>query len=190
MRKVVLAIGLVTMMLLAPNTIAASEPGVDVNPESNEPFTIIERDTPSVDNERWSLTIEMSQDAYDNGTNFEIVTQICTNDGVCDPPEIMNADIEERIHSISLTPPSDHTYVNWRVKALDSNGNKTNYPHGDWFKTWSTCYYSEGSWGGSDSNGDGCAEKREDVPGFTLVYSIMALSAAFALITRRQYQEK
>ena len=81
------------------------------------------------------------------GTSFELITQICTNDGICDPPVTMNADIDQRLHSISLTPPNDHTYVNWRVKATDSEGNKTNYPQGDWFKTWSSCYYNEGVWG-------------------------------------------
>ncbi len=48
------------LTLLAPNSSGASEAGVDVNPKGDEPFTVIERTTPSVDQETWSLTIEMS----------------------------------------------------------------------------------------------------------------------------------
>ena len=116
MGRKILVLGVLFLTILAPNSSAAGDAGVDVNPKGDEPFTVIERSTPSVDKETWSLTIEMKQEAYDNGTTFQIVTQICTNDGVCDPPVTMDAEITERLHSISLSPPNDHSYVNWRVK--------------------------------------------------------------------------
>ena len=106
---------IVLMLLTLPSTQgAATEGGQDVNPEGDDvPFLVLERDSPSVDKIKWRLTIEMSQEAYDNGTTFEMITQDCTNDGVCDPPVIMEADINDRVHSISITPPADHPYVNW-----------------------------------------------------------------------------
>ena len=100
---------------------AELEGGKDINPEGDVPFTVSAIDTPSVDKNEWTLTIEMSQEAADNGTTFEILTQICLNTGVCDPPVPMDAEIDGRLHTVSVTPPnsyfSRHTYVNWRVKA-------------------------------------------------------------------------
>ncbi len=188
--------GLVIFIALALLTLpsalgAAIEGGQDVNPEGDDiPFLVLERDSPSVDKVKWSLTIEMSQEAYENGTTFDLITQVCTNDGVCDPPVIMEAAVNDRVHSISITPPSDHTYVNWRVKATDSEGNNTNYPHGDWFKTWSSCWYNDGNWGGVNALDDGCDVNEEDTPGFTAVASIAALGLAMIAISRRESHQK
>ena len=183
---------IVLMLLSLPSTQgAAIEGGQDVNPEGDDvPFLVVERDSPSVDKVKWSLTIEMSQEAYDNGTTFDLITQVCTNDGVCDPPVIMEAEINDRVHSISITPPSDHTYVNWRVKATDAEGNNTNYPHGDWFKTWSSCWYNDGSWGGVNALDDGCDVDEEDAPGFTALASIAALGLGLIAISRREGHHK
>ena len=48
----------------------------------------------------------------------------------------------------NLTPPADHSYVNWRVKATYSDDSTENFPQNDWYKTWSTCYYDDGNYGG------------------------------------------
>ena len=177
----------VTMLLLLPLS-SASEivGGEDENPAEGEaPFEILARDSPSIDGEAWTLSIEMNQEEHDNGTVFEISTQICTNDGVCDPPIIMSPDITERVHTISLTPNEDHTYVNWRVKATYEDGNKTNFPQGSWYKTWSSCWQNNGEYGGVDANAalDGCAES-ESTPGFAAVLTLAGLVAA-AAVTRR-----
>ncbi|MEC7178711.1 MAG: hypothetical protein VXW28_05390, partial [Candidatus Thermoplasmatota archaeon] len=58
-----LIVSVLVLIMLSPNSFAAGDAGVDVNPEGDEPFTLIERTTPSVDKETWSLTIEMSQEA-------------------------------------------------------------------------------------------------------------------------------
>lgn len=86
MRSSKIACALCCLFLLAPLA-SASElvGGQDENPADGEaPFTILERDSPSIDGEQWTLTLEMNQAEYDNGTEFQISTQICTNDGVCD----------------------------------------------------------------------------------------------------------
>ena len=120
----------------------------------------------------------MDDDAYQNGTTFEIITQICLNSGVCDPPVIMNAEIDGPNQTIKLTPPSDHTYVNWRVKAIYEDGNSTNYPTGDWYKTWSSCWFDDGSYGGIDSNSDGCNSDDDSLPGFGILLSGTAIGIA------------
>ena len=192
MAKRGLVILVVLTLLALPITQGADiEGGKDVNPEGDDiPFLVLKRDSPSIDKVKWSLTIEMSQEAYDNGTTFEMITQVCTNDGVCDPPVIMEAKINDRVHSISITPPSDHTYVNWRVKATDAEGNNTNYPHGDWFKTWSSCWYNDGNWGGVNALEDGCDVDEEETPGFTALTSIAALGLGIIAISRRENYQK
>ena len=82
MRNRVLVPLLMMLIMTIPTSIGAEEGGVDTNPDEDDPFTVVSRDTPSVDKEVWSLSIEMSEEAYNNGTTFEIITQICTNDGI------------------------------------------------------------------------------------------------------------
>ena len=136
--------------------------GEDANPGDDAPFTVEERTTPSQDGETWTLSLVMDQDALDNGTTFAITSQICLNNGVCDPP--VNQDVamsdDGSTYTTDLTPPADHSYVNWRVKATYSDDSSENFPQNDWYKTWSTCYYDDGSYGGVHADGDGC-----NVPG-------------------------
>jgi PGF-CTERM protein len=188
MRSSKIACALCCLFLLAPLA-SASElvGGQDENPADGEaPFTILTRDSPSVDGDQWTLTIEMNQAEYDNGTEFQISTQICTNDGVCDPPTAATADIDERVQTITLTPQSDHTYINWRVKAVYEDGNNTNFPQGSWYTTWSSCWQNNGEYGGVDANADlnGCSAEEESIPGFGAVVALTGLMAAVA-VTRR-----
>ena len=41
------------------------------------------------------LTVTLDQAAVDNGTTMELTTQICTNDGVCDPPVSQEATVSD-----------------------------------------------------------------------------------------------
>lgn len=178
---------LIITVFLIPTSLASEVvAGEDVNPGADDtPFSITERTSPSVDGASWSLIIVMDDGAYDNGTTFEITTQVCTNDGVCDPPMKMDASIDGKEHSISITPPSDHTYVNWRVKAIYSDDNYTNYPNGDWYKTWSSCYFQlDSGWGGVDYDGAKCDIDSEETPGFGLAVGLAGIAMAVAF-TRR-----
>jgi hypothetical protein len=179
MEKKILVGVMLTLILLSPLTSGAVKGGEDVNPDENDvPFTINSRDSPSVDSQTWSLTITMDEEESQNNTTFEITTQICLNDGVCDPPVLMDAEIDGAKYTVSVTPPSDHTYVNWRVKAVYENGNSTNFPTGDWYKTWSSCWFDDGSFGGIDSDADGCINDNESTPGFGILVSLSAIGIA------------
>lgn len=152
---------LLSLLFLAsflPTSLAAgSEGGQDVNPDENEvPFSVVERTTPSQDGASWSLSVQLDDAAQNNGTTIAITTQICLNNGVCNPPEVMEADVEDGTYSTSVSPPSDHSYVNWRVKATYEDDSTENFPNGDWYKTWSTCYYEDGTYRGIHADGDGC----------------------------------
>ena len=152
---------LLSLLFLAsilPTSLAAgSGDGQDINPDESEvPFSVVERTSPSQDGASWSLSVQLDEEAQANGTTIAITTQICLNSGVCNPPEIMDSTVEEGMYSASISPPEDHSYVNWRVKATYEDDSTENFPQGDWYKTWSTCYYSDGTYSGIHADGDGC----------------------------------
>ena len=104
---------------------------------------------------------------------------------MCDPP--VPHEIEpSRNYAIAITPPSDHTYVNWRVTANYENGEKEYFPQGDWFKTWSSCWFNEDVWGGVDSTDDGCKIGDEGgiLPGFALPIILGSIVMAIAYYRR------
>lgn len=183
-------VSLIAVLMLIPLTAMASEvtAGEDVSPSDEDvPFSIATRTTPSTDGQTWELSIVMDDDAYENGTTFEITTQVCTNNGVCDPPVLMEATIDDKMQYISLTPPSDHTYVNWRVKAIYSDETYTNYPSGDWYKTWSSCYFQQDSgWGGVDYKDGACDvdTESESIPGFGMLLASTSVIMAAAITAR------
>ena len=161
--------------------------GVDKNPDESEvPFSMIERTNPSVDGKDWNLEIRMDDDAYANGTTFTITTQVCTNDGVCDPPVQPEGVVEGQNYAISIKPKSDHTYVNWRISAEYENGDKENFPQGDWFKTWSSCWFNDDAWGGADYTNDGCKISDDGgiLPGFALPTILGSIVMAIAYCRR------
>ena len=187
---------LVVVGLLLMTTAAqagAATGGEDVNPDGEVPFTVEERTTPSQDSQPWALSIMLNQDALDNGTTLAITTQICLNNGVCDPPTTQEVTVSDdgSTYSMELKPPADHSYVNWRIKATYSDDSTENFPQGDWYKTWSTCYYDDGSYGGIHADGDGCdvpaaGEGSEGLlPSAGMAVAVIALSGAAVMAARR-----
>ena len=182
-----------TMMSAFAAQAAGTTGGEDANPGDDVPFTVEERTTPSQDGKTWALSLVMDQDALDNGTTFAITSQICLNNGVCDPP--VNQDItvsdDGSTYTTDLTPPEDHSYVNWRVKATYSDDSTKNFPQNDWYKTWSTCYYDDGSYGGVHSDGDGCnvpssGEGTGFLPSVGVMLTLTALTGAALIGTTRR----
>ena len=159
--RTVIALTLIALLAVSTTSYAAKTAGQDNGPEVEDtPFESYTVTSPSVSGETWTLVVVMDEAHMSNNTTFEISSQICLNDGVCDPPVVQELTIDGATHTTSLTPPNDHSYVNWRVKATYSDDSTENFPQGDWYKTWSTCYYDDGSYGGIHADGDGC-----DVPG-------------------------
>ena len=192
--KAALSLSLVLLLAMAaaPSAVAGgSEGGVDVNPESDAPFSVLERTTPSQDGASWALSVQLSEDAKENGTTAVITTQICLNNGVCDPPVNHDVSGEDGVYSMELTPPNDHSYVNWRVKATYADDSTENFPSADWYKTWSTCYYNDGEYGGVHAEGDGCnvpaaGETESALPALGLGLVVVTVGAALAIGVRRR----
>jgi hypothetical protein len=189
---ILVVLGLTMMSAFAAQA-AGTTGGEDANPGDDVPFTVEERTTPSQDGKTWALSLVMDQDTLDNGTTFAITSQICLNNGVCDPP--VNQDItvsdDGSTYTTDLTPPEDHSYVNWRVKATYSDDSTENFPQNDWYKTWSTCYYDDGSYGGVHSDGDGCnvpssGEGTGFLPSVGVMLTLTALTGAALIGTTRR----
>lgn len=177
--------------VLSSSVLAGSaEGGSDVNPGEEAPFTVLERTAPSQDGTTWSLSVELDQSAKDNGTSIVITTQICLNSGVCDPPVAHEASEENGVYAMSLTPPDDHSYVNWRVKATYADDTTENFPDADWYKTWSTCYYDDGGYGGVHAEGDGCnvpagEEPESALPSLGIGFVVLSVGIAAGVAVAR-----
>lgn len=194
MKRSVTLLVVAGLLMMSTAALAGSATGgEDVNPNSEVPFTVEERTTPSQDSQPWALSVMLDQEARDNGTTLAITTQICLNNGVCDPPTTQDVTVSDdgSTYSMELKPPADHSYVNWRVKATYSDDSSENFPQGDWYKTWSTCYFDDGSYGGIHADGDGCdvpaaGEETEGfLPSAGVAVAVMALSGAAMMAARR-----
>ena len=147
------------------------EGGVNVEPVVEETiFNAISHTEVTTDLGNWDITMTLNNDAFDNNTTFDLITQICNNDGVCLPPESAVVTSEDnRTFTSSVTTIEDHTYVNWRVKATYSNDNDTTemFPSSGFYKTWSDCWLNDGEWGGDgckDSDNDGVHDGIDECP--------------------------
>lgn len=170
---------LMSIALLNTTSAADVEGGVNIEPVVEETiFDAISHTEVTTDLENWDITMTLNNDAFNNNTTFDLITQICNNDGVCLPPESAVVTSEDnRTFTSSVTTIEDHTYVNWRVKATYSNDNDTTemFPSSGFYKTWSDCWLNDGEWGG-----DGCPEANspgEDSDGLPAVGVLATLGA-------------
>jgi len=170
-------------VLMIPLT-SAETAGEDIAPDvESTPFSTVNYQTPSRDGVKW--TIEFSLDEDLNYSSIELTTQICTNDGVCDSPDTIT--FSEGPFTKSVTPPDDHTYVNWRMKVIEGE-NSTKYPSSKWYKIWSECWYDvhEKKWGGDNCNNEDNEEEDSFLP-FTSLGAMLMITL-IAAKTRRDDQ--
>jgi len=188
------------MALIAPVALADGNPGEDNDPDlSGTPISGITHTTPSDENNLWSITITLTDDAVTNNTSMEALTQICYNLGSClqpEPLQLSSADGKVWSGEVIAKGPDDcsednpnhclHTYVNWKV-TLDYSDDETEekFPDKGYYKTWSSCWFDSGSWGGNN-----CIQIDPVVKEDNSLYSLPMVSVMFvmlvaALIRRR-----
>ena len=79
---------LMSIALLNTTSAADVEGGVNVEPVVEETiFDAISHTEVTTDLENWDITMTLNNDAFNNNTTFDLITQICNNEGVCLPPE-------------------------------------------------------------------------------------------------------
>lgn len=172
--------GFITLLLLLPNVSAENVGGEDIDPEDGETiFESIDHTQRTPDLEKWEISLKLTDDAANNGTTFTLTTQICNNEGTCFPPEERPLTSDDNVTFTSfVTTIDDHSYVNWRIIATYENDDSERFPSSGFYKTWSNCWYYEGSWGGEgcDSSNGGS----EKLPAITAIATMGAiLIAAF-----------
>ena len=183
------AIIMALILIILPLASAKPEGGVNVDPALEDTiFSNINHTEVTHDLDIWNISLTLNQEAFANNTTFTLTAQICTNDGVCLPPESRPLNTSDnRSFLANMTTIEDHTYVNWRVKAnyTDDNNSKELFPPSGFYKTWSDCWFYEDAWGG-----DGCEpilvtiEKGDSLPAISALFTLGMISAA--AIIRRQ----
>lgn len=191
---------LLIMALIVPVALADGTPGQDQDPNlSGTPISEITHTTPSDENNLWSITITLNDDAVSNNTSVEALTQICYNLGSCLQPEPLQLSsddgkiwsgevIAKGPDSCSEADPNDclHTYVNWKV-ILDYSDDETEeeFPDNGYYKTWSSCWFDSGTWGGNNCIQIDLVDKKEDSLDSVPMVSVMFVMLVAALIRRQ-----
>tara|TARA_B110001452_G_C15214904_1_gene421357 strand:+ start:1166 stop:1753 length:588 start_codon:yes stop_codon:yes gene_type:complete len=181
---------IISLTLINTASAADVEGGVNVEPVVEETiFNSITHTETTHDLEEWDISLTINDDSFNNNTSFSLITQICTNDGVClAPEEAMLSTDDERTFTTSVITIEDHTYVNWRVKATyaDDNDSTEMFPSSGFYKTWSDCWLNDGEWGG-----DGCPEsvilvddEADGLPALGIMATVGAI--ALAAVTRNE----
>lgn len=170
-------------------SVAAVKGGEDIEIDvNNSPMMWIEHSTNLSDGMDWEITVKLNSNASDNGTTVKILRQMCTNEGVCFPPDFVNVSSsdENSSWSSSWQTIDNHAYVNWKVTLNYTDGEEETWPKsGEYAKTWSDCWYDieNDIWGG-----EGCevvAEPLEDGgnnPWLPSISSLVAIGAVGAIV--------
>ena len=131
--------------------------GEDANPSDDALFTVEERTTPSQDGQTWTSSVASTKRPLTTAPRWP--SRPTTNNGVCDlliGQQEATVSGRPRLHH---GPRAAHRPFPREpaVKATYDDDSTENFPQGkDWYKTWSSCYYSDGAYGGVHANGDGC----------------------------------
>jgi hypothetical protein len=183
-----LAVMLILVMLI-PTVVSAagSEGGVNIDPVVEDTiFSEITHTEVTTDLETWDISLTLNSDAIANNTTFELITQICNNEGVCLAPAAaeLSTDDNETFTSSVMTI-DDHSYVNWRVTATytDDNDTQEKFPASGFYKTWSDCWFHQGEWGGNNCP-DGTSSDSSDSDGLPAIgiYATLACVMIAAII--------
>ena len=184
--KIALCI-LMSLALLNSASAGDFEGGVNIDPDVEDTiFSEITHTEITTDLGDWEISLTLNDDAYNNNTSFELITQICNNDGVCLPPT--NADLsseDNKTFTSAVTTIEDHTYVNWRIKATyaDNNDSTEMFPSSGFYKTWSDCWLNDGEWGG-----DGCPSEDADDDSFLPAIGVVMTAGAIMLAAFTRFE--
>jgi hypothetical protein len=169
---------------------AAAEGGVNIEPVVEDTiFSEITHTETTTDLEDWEITMTLNNDAASNNTTFELVTQICNNEGVCFAPTTAELSSDDALTFTSaVTTIEDHSYVNWRVKATyaDDNDSTEMFPSSGFYKTWSDCWFNDGEWGGDNCPKDSSGDEEDD--SFLPALGIIATTGAIMLAAATRFE--
>ena len=175
---------LISLLVLLPTLVVAAEGGV--NEESALGGTDIEsisHDISATEGVPFDISVRLSEEADQNGTTVDWVTQICINSGVCYPPASLPLEKDESGNwTGTVIPDESATYLNWRFVLNYEDESKSTIPESGWgWKVWSDCWYDNGTWGGASTQ---CQEADESLP--WIPAPLLATSMAMAALMSRR----
>jgi len=158
MRRLRAAACLLALLLLSPFVAAAANPGVNKQIDlEGTPIQSITTPVVSSDGVDFTIEVELTDAAAQNGTNVTWTVQICINSGVCYPPDSISMQEDAGKWSSTITPDPTHTYVNYDIVLSYPDGEDEMFPEGGFVaggKIWSDCWVS-----GDETGGGNCEEE-------------------------------
>ncbi len=181
------------LSLCLPFAIAGGNAGENRSIEvEGTPIDSIETPDISTDGVNFTIWVDLSNEANENGTTVEWTVQQCINSGVCNPPERISMNLVEDggEWTSTITPVDTHSYINYDIVLTYADGEDEKIPEGGFSeggKVWSDCWVS-----GEESGGEGCPEDSITVsePGGTslpapALVSTILVGLSAALIAKR-----
>ena len=177
------AVAIVTILAF---NVAASEGGLNEGTDLSETNILaIDANDVAYAESEFTISVTLKDDAIENISHINWITQVCINTGVCYPPKTIEMTTEDNKTWNSIVEVDEGaSYLNWRIDLIDSSENTTRDPEtGFGWKIWSDCWYDGNDWGGDDNS---CwpQEEEDSMPGFIMPLTLAAIGIA-GLMTRR-----
>jgi hypothetical protein len=177
------AVAIVTILAF---NVAASEGGLNEGADLSETNILaIDANDVAYAESEFTISVTLKDDAIENISHINWITQVCINTGVCYPPKTIEMTTEDNKTWNSIVEVDEGaSYLNWRIDLIDSSENTTRVPEtGFGWKIWSDCWYDGNDWGGDDNS---CwpQEEEDSMPGFIMPLTLAAIGIA-GLMTRR-----
>ena len=154
MRRVLVL--MVTLSLCCPFA-AAADAGVNRTIDvEGTPIDSIGAPQISTDGVDFTIEVDLSSEAAENGTTVEWTVQQCINSGVCNPPERISMNGSGEIWSGTITPVDTHSYINYDIVLTYADEEEEKFPEegfAEGGKVWSDCWVS-----GEESGGNNCPD--------------------------------
>ena len=170
--------------MLMPALTAVADGGVNEQTSlEGTPISSVESHSEASAGEPFDISVTITQEASENITSIDWITQICINSGVCYPPEAQALTSDDGLlWTGQVIPVETVTYVNWKFVLHNEDESETTIPEsGFGWKVWSDCWWDNGSWGGVSTS---CQGDEEGLPGPAAPLAALSLVMA-ALMARR-----
>jgi|TARA_Y100000814_G_C12264896_1_gene379698 hypothetical protein len=179
MRRLV-ALLLVSMLSLSVS--AAGQSGVnDSSSLEGTGIAAAQYDDMVYGGEDYSMSISLDEGS--DVTSVVWITQICINTGVCFAPEINEMSSSDGVtYESQVDVDGTASYINWKFVLTHEDDSTSDVPEeGFGWKTWSDCWWDNGTWGGPSTE---CQKEERRMPGFAGPAAAAAIAMA-ALMARR-----
>ncbi|MDE0708578.1 MAG: hypothetical protein OSB33_06480 [Candidatus Poseidoniales archaeon] len=179
---------IIALSFCLPFAIAADDAGVNrIIDIEGTPIDSIHSPDVSTDGVNFTIWVDLSGEASENGTTVEWTVQQCINSGVCNPPERISMDVGDiGKWTSTITPVETHSYINYDIVLIYADGEDEKFPEkgfAEGGKVWSDCWVS-----GQNSGGNNCPDtvvlEPEPMPAPALMATII-IGLSAALLAKR-----